>query len=217
MAQATFASSRDRIPAITRATLGSALGTLRTRLSSGAQVIAPGAPAYNRRRMLLNRQFDYKPAVLVRCATEGDVTLSIWFARQHQLRIAIRSGGTSPGGFSSNDGGMVIDLPPMKSIVVGTGGDTDLAQEPVLIDDRRDRRTKGLEGDVPPMLEIARQKNVSHPASADMADHLIAPRERERQTIQEVGHEGEPAAGTLGRYASCGRTCNRVALVSQAV
>jgi FAD/FMN-containing dehydrogenase len=120
VAQATFASSRDRIPAITGATLGSALGTLRTRLSSGAQVIAPGAPAYNRRRMLLNRQFDYKPAVLVRCATEGDVTLSIWFARQHQLRIAIRSGGTSPGGFSSNDGGMVIDLSPMKSIVVDT-------------------------------------------------------------------------------------------------
>lgn len=119
-AQATFAPSRGRIPVIATSTLGTALSALRAQLSSGAQAITPGAPNYNRRRMLLNRQYDYKPGVIVRCVTDRDVAAAIRFARARELRISIRAGGTSPGGFSSNNGGVVIDLSGMKSVVLDT-------------------------------------------------------------------------------------------------
>jgi len=72
--------------------------------------------------MLLNRRFDYKPGAIVMCATEQDVAATIGFARDRRLRISIRAGGTSPGGFSSNDGGVLLDLSRLNGISIDTSG-----------------------------------------------------------------------------------------------
>lgn len=68
----------------------------------------------------MNRRFDYAPAVIVACATDQDVVKTILFARERGLRISIRAGGTSPAGFSSNDGGVLIDLSRFCSIAIDT-------------------------------------------------------------------------------------------------
>ena len=91
-------------------------GALRARLSSRARIVTPGSRSYPLARRLLNRQFDFHPAVIVKCATDSDVAAAIRLARRRELSIAVRSGGTSPGGFSSNDGGLVIDLSPMRGL-----------------------------------------------------------------------------------------------------
>lgn len=68
--------------------------------------------------MLLNRRFDYRPAVIVACATDKDVGVTIRFARTQELAIAIRAGGCSPGGLSSNNGGLLLDLSMFNDITV---------------------------------------------------------------------------------------------------
>lgn len=68
--------------------------------------------------MLLNRRFDFKPAAIVECATEADVAATITISREQNLRLAIRAGGTSPGGFSSNDGGILLDLSRFDGVAI---------------------------------------------------------------------------------------------------
>ena len=48
--------------------------------------------------------------VVVFVKDEADVAHAIHFARSANLRIAIKGGGHSPGGASSSEGGLVIDL-----------------------------------------------------------------------------------------------------------
>jgi FAD/FMN-containing dehydrogenase len=54
----------------------------------------------------------------VECATEQDVLATIQFARETDLQMAIRAGGTSPAGFSSVDSGVLVDLSRMRGIAV---------------------------------------------------------------------------------------------------
>jgi FAD/FMN-containing dehydrogenase len=96
----------------------SGVAQLRKSLSPNAVAFTSDTPGYDQRRMLLNRRFDYRPAVIVACVTDNDVALTIRFARDQQMRISIRAGGTSPGGFSSNNGGVQLDLSGFNQIVV---------------------------------------------------------------------------------------------------
>ncbi len=94
------------------------LDQLRKSLSPNAIALTPDSPGYDQRRMLMNRRFDYRPAVLVACVKDQDVAATIRFARDQQLRISVRAGGTSPAGFSSNDGGVLLDLSGFNAILV---------------------------------------------------------------------------------------------------
>jgi FAD/FMN-containing dehydrogenase len=81
-------------------------------------VIRPGDDAYDDARALWNGVQDRHPALIVRCAGVVDVVAAVRFARSQDIEIAVRGGGHSIAGFSGVDGGLVIDLSPMRGVRV---------------------------------------------------------------------------------------------------
>jgi FAD/FMN-containing dehydrogenase len=56
--------------------------------------------------------------VVVSCVSDADVTAALSFARARGLEVSVRGGGHNYAGHALCDGGLMIDLSPMKSIVV---------------------------------------------------------------------------------------------------
>ncbi len=100
----------------------------RFRASLHGQLILPGDAAYESARRIWNGAIDRHPAMVVRCADVNDVQRSVEFGRQNNLELAVRGGGHSFPGYSTCDGGLVIDLAPMKAITVNAKDRSALAQ-----------------------------------------------------------------------------------------
>src|SRR5436190_21339001 len=62
--------------------------------------------------------FDLRPAIIARCQRPEDVRAALARAREDHLTVAVRGGGHSTHGYSSCDGGMVIDVGPMKDLAI---------------------------------------------------------------------------------------------------
>lgn len=82
------------------------------------RVIGPRDSDYEAARQVWNAAFDKHPGLIVACSGSTDVARTIEFARKHNLLLAVRSGGHSLAGKSTCDGGVVLDLSPLKSIKV---------------------------------------------------------------------------------------------------
>ena len=81
-------------------------------------VIVPGHADYEEARKVYNGMHDRRPAIVVRCVDAGDVIAAVTFAREDGGDVSVRGGSHSAPGFGTNDGGVVIDLSPMKGIRV---------------------------------------------------------------------------------------------------
>jgi FAD/FMN-containing dehydrogenase len=81
-------------------------------------VIRCGDSEYDAARRIWNASIDKHPGLIVRCAGVDDVVAAVTFAREHGVLVAIRGGGHNVGGRAVCDGGLVIDLSPMKGIAV---------------------------------------------------------------------------------------------------
>ncbi len=92
------------------------------------ELIRPEDAAYDEARAIWNGAHDGRPALIARCADASDVRHAIGFARSEGLDVAVRGGGHSIPGFSTVDGGIVIDLSPMKGIKVDERGRTVIAE-----------------------------------------------------------------------------------------
>jgi FAD/FMN-containing dehydrogenase len=83
------------------------------------EVLAPGDPGYEEACKVWNGLFDNRrPALIVRCEGAADVIAAVGFARSNDLPLAVRGGAHSVGGFSAPDGGLVVDLSPMRNVRV---------------------------------------------------------------------------------------------------
>lgn len=89
---------------------------LRQRLRGS--LVLPDDGAYYEARKVWNGMVDKRPAAVIYCATPDDVAEAVSFARTQDLPLAVRSGGHNVAGASVCDGGIVIDLSPMKKISV---------------------------------------------------------------------------------------------------
>src|SRR5690606_12432567 len=82
------------------------------------QLLLPGEPGYDDARPVYNAMIDKHPALIVRCHDAADVLAALRFARDHDLPLAIRGGGHNVAGKGTVDGGLVIDLAPMRNVHV---------------------------------------------------------------------------------------------------
>jgi FAD/FMN-containing dehydrogenase len=119
----------------------SALAELRA--SFAGELIRPGDPAYEEQRRVWNGSIDRRPALVARCTGVADVLAAVRFARDRGLLTAVRSGGHSFPGFSTCDGGVVIDLRPMRGIRVDPVSRTARAQAGTLLGEL-DRETQAF-------------------------------------------------------------------------
>src|SRR3954449_6893944 len=92
------------------------------------RMIRPEDWGYDEARAIWNGAHDQHPAMIVRCAGVADVMRAVDFARSEDLIVAVRGGGHSIPGFSSCDGGIVIDLSAMKAVKVDPERRTAVAQ-----------------------------------------------------------------------------------------
>ncbi|GAA0687570.1 FAD-binding oxidoreductase [Kitasatospora atroaurantiaca] len=92
------------------------------------QVIVPGDPEYDRARAVWNGAIDRRPDVIARCTGTADVLRAVEMARRYGLLTAVRGGGHNIAGLGVCDGGLVIDLSPMKGVRVDAARWTARAQ-----------------------------------------------------------------------------------------
>jgi FAD/FMN-containing dehydrogenase len=92
------------------------------------ELIQPGDPGYDEARTIWNGAHDKHPALIVRCAGVADVIRAVEFARSEELLVSVRGGSHSIPGFSTNDGGIVIDVSQMKGIRVDAEARTAIAE-----------------------------------------------------------------------------------------
>src|SRR3954447_20186088 len=92
------------------------------------RLIRPDDPEYDDARSIWNAAHDKYPAMIVRCAGVADVMRAVEFARSENLEVAVRGGSHSIPGFSTTDGGIVIDLSAMRSVQVDPVRRTAVAQ-----------------------------------------------------------------------------------------
>lgn len=79
-------------------------------------VCVGGEPGYDQARTIWNAMINRRPAAIVRATGAADVIQAVNFAREHDLRLAVRGGGHNIAGNAVCEGGLMIDLTPMKSI-----------------------------------------------------------------------------------------------------
>jgi FAD/FMN-containing dehydrogenase len=82
------------------------------------QTLEPTDAGYDDARQLFNRMIDRRPAVIARCESPADVAEALALARTKGMDVAVRSGGHSVSGLSTNDGGLVVDVRPMDRVEV---------------------------------------------------------------------------------------------------
>jgi FAD/FMN-containing dehydrogenase len=92
------------------------------RASLNGMLLTPMDEGYEAARHVWNGMIDRRPALIARCASTADVVRSVTFARERELLLAVRGGGHSFPGYSTCDGGLVIDLSPMHTVEVLADG-----------------------------------------------------------------------------------------------
>lgn len=116
-----------------------------TELAGGLRgtVLTPGQADYEEVRRIWNAMIDRRPGLIVRCAGAADVMRAVRFARDHGLLVSVRGGGHNIAGNALCDGGMLIDLSPVRFVHVDPAGRTARVGPGALLGDL-DRETQAF-------------------------------------------------------------------------
>ena len=95
-------------------------------------VLLPDDDGYDDARRVHNGLIDRRPALIARCQGAADIADAIGIARSSGLEISVRGGGHNVAGRAVADGGVMIDLAPMKGIHVDPAARTVRAQGGVI-------------------------------------------------------------------------------------
>ena len=79
-------------------------------------LVRPGDADYEEARAIWNGMVARQPGLIARCADASDIRHVISIARETRTLTAVRCGGHSLAGFSTCDGGLVIDLSRMREV-----------------------------------------------------------------------------------------------------
>src|SRR5262245_36838152 len=91
---------------------------------SCADVLTPGDAEYDDARRLWNAIHDRRPAVIARPSDAREVAAAVAFGREHDLEIAVQSGGHAAAGLAGREGGLVINLANMRGVDVNPANRT---------------------------------------------------------------------------------------------
>jgi FAD/FMN-containing dehydrogenase len=91
-------------------------------------LLQPADAGYEEARKVHNGLVNKRPALIARCRGVADVVDAVNLARRLNLEVAVRGGGHNVAGRATVDGGLMIDLGPMKGIHVEPAARTVRAQ-----------------------------------------------------------------------------------------
>ena len=103
------------------------------RAALGAELLLAQDAGYDQARRVWNGSIDRHPALIARCESHEDVVHAVQFANTHSLLTAVKGGGHSISGQSTCEGGLMIDLSPMREIQVDRDKRLVRAQSGVLL------------------------------------------------------------------------------------
>ena len=93
------------------------------------KVFRPGDPKYEQLRKGYAAKFAGHPALVVQRANLQDIQASLSFARSNNLPLAVRCRGHSYAGYSTCDGGLVLDMSGFRNLTIAS--DKSHAREPM--------------------------------------------------------------------------------------
>jgi FAD/FMN-containing dehydrogenase len=99
-----------------RTAAGDGADALAARLKG--ELLRPADAGYEEARKTWNGMIDRRPELIARCDGAEDVAAAVSFAREAGLPLAVRGGAHNVAGNAVCDGGLVIDLTPMKQVEV---------------------------------------------------------------------------------------------------
>jgi FAD/FMN-containing dehydrogenase len=92
------------------------------------ELIGPEDAGYEPGRRVHNGLIDKRPALIARCRTVPDIQDAVTIGREQATEISVRGGGHNVAGLAVTEGGLMIDLAPMKGIRVDPARQTIWAQ-----------------------------------------------------------------------------------------
>jgi FAD/FMN-containing dehydrogenase len=85
------------------------------------ELLHPGDDGYDEARHVHNGMIDKRPALIARCRSAADIAAAVVYAVERGLEVSVRGGGHNVAGTAVTDGGVMIDLAPMRAIEVDPG------------------------------------------------------------------------------------------------
>jgi FAD/FMN-containing dehydrogenase len=92
------------------------------RRTTGPERVLTSGPDYERSCAIWNGAVHHRPAVVLRGAPPQDVQAGVRAARRFEVPLSVRAGGHGWTGRALTDGGLTLDLSPMRQVTVDPAG-----------------------------------------------------------------------------------------------